>query len=157
MALAIGFAHQFEQMVVVNRLDLIRENHEAAVDFIELPAFEVITKLFATQTQRMPPRMLTQYQFRVRHTYRLRRHDFVRQAILEHAILMNAGLVRESIASDDGFVRLHRNTSDFLEQLVGGIQLFSDNAGLKWIAISAHSKRHYNFFERRIPCTFADA
>jgi len=39
-------------------------------------------------------------------------HDFVGFPVLEHAILMNAGFVGESIGADDGLVRLHRKSGD---------------------------------------------
>ena len=35
-------------------------------------------------------------------------HDLVRGALLEHAVLVDAGLVRERVAPDDRLVRLHR-------------------------------------------------
>ena len=119
MAFAIRFAHQFEQMMIVDRLDLIGKHHKEAINFIELAAVKMITKLFATQTQCMPPGMFAQHQLRIRHADRLRGHDFVGQAIFKHAILMDAGFVRERIAPDDGFVRLHRNAGNFFQQLAG--------------------------------------
>ena len=74
-------------------------------------------------------RVLTQHQFRVGHTYGLRRHDFVSQAVLEHAILMNAGFVRKCVTPDDGLVRLHWDAGNFLQQLAGGIQLLGSDTG----------------------------
>ena len=43
-------------------------------------------------------------------------HDFVGLAVLEHAVLMDAGFVRESIGADDGLVRLHRIAGDAGDQ-----------------------------------------
>src|SRR5579859_4205654 len=50
MALAVGFTHQFEQMMIVDRLDLIGQDYKKSIDFIELATVKVITKLFTPQT-----------------------------------------------------------------------------------------------------------
>ena len=55
MALAVSFANQFQQMMIVNILDLVGENHKPTIDFIELAAFEMIPELLATKTERMAP------------------------------------------------------------------------------------------------------
>src|SRR5256885_909047 len=82
---------------------------------------------------------LLQIALRIRDAHRLRSHDFVGEAILQHSMLMDAGLVRESVAPDDGLIRLHRNTSDFLEQLTRRIKFLTGDAGLIRIAIGTHS------------------
>ena len=51
--------------------------------------------------------MFAQHQFVAWHADRFGSHDFVAQRIADHAVLMNAGFVRESIAADDCLVRLH--------------------------------------------------
>ena len=51
MAFAVGFVDQAEQVVIVNLLDLVGEDHEFAIDFIELPPLEVIPKLIAAQAE----------------------------------------------------------------------------------------------------------
>ena len=37
-------------------------------------------------------------------------HDLVRRPLLQHSVLVDAGLVRERVAPDDGLVRLHRRS-----------------------------------------------
>src|SRR5438067_4473152 len=139
MALAVSFANQFEQVMIVHSLNLIGQNHKATIDFVEFAPLKTITELLTTKTERMPPRVLAEHQFRIRDAHRLRSHDFVGEAILQHSILMDAGLVRESVAPDDGLIRLHRNTSDFLEQLTRRIKFLTGDAGLIRIAIGTHS------------------
>ena len=39
-------------------------------------------------------------------------HDFVRFAMLEHAILMYAGFMSKRVGADDGLVRLNRKTGN---------------------------------------------
>ena len=50
--------------------------------------------------------MLAEHERRLRHADVLGAHDFVGAAILQHAVLVNAGFVRERVAADDRLVRL---------------------------------------------------
>src|SRR3546814_1291150 len=56
----------------------------------------------------MAARMLAEHQRRLGQPDRFRRHDFVGAGELQHAVLMDAGLVREGVGADDRLVRLHR-------------------------------------------------
>ncbi len=72
-------------------------------------------------------------------------------------MLVNAGLVRESIATRDGLIGLHGDMRDFAEQLAGGENLLADNGGGVGIAVGAHSHCHHDFFESGIARALADA
>ena len=50
-------------------------------------------------------------------------HDLVGLAVLEHAVLVDAGLVREGVGADDGLVGLHRIAGDGGDQLARGHDL----------------------------------
>ena len=63
----------------------------------------------------------------------------------------------ERVASGDGLVRLHRNAGDFAQQLAGGKQMLTGNAGLVRITIAAHVHRHHNLFESGVAGALADA
>ena len=54
---------------------------------------------------------------RVRNADFLGPHDLVGPSILEHAVLVNPGFVREGVASDDGLVRLDGFASERRQQL----------------------------------------
>src|SRR6266540_4595660 len=139
MALTIGFVDEPKQMVIVNMLDLVGQYHKLAVDLIQLSAFKMIAELLTTQAERMTSRVFAQHQFRIWHSDRLRRHDLVGQPVLQHAVLMDAGFVREGVAADDRLVRLHRNSSNFLKHLARGIELLGRNSGLIVVPVCAHS------------------
>ena len=62
--------NQFQQVVVLDSLNLIRENDEAPVDFVQLVAIEMVAQLFAAQAERVPPRMFAEHKFGIRHSYR---------------------------------------------------------------------------------------
>src|SRR5216683_871567 len=51
MGLAVGFVDQAEQVVIVNVLDLVGEDHEFAIDLIEFAALEMIAELIAAQAE----------------------------------------------------------------------------------------------------------
>src|SRR5215469_11465461 len=78
----VRVADEFEQVMILDVLDLVGEADEAAVDIVERPTIELIAELFAPHTESVTAGVLAQHQFRVRHAYRLRRHDFVGQRIL---------------------------------------------------------------------------
>ena len=60
----------------------------------------------------MPAAVLAQHQLAFGHADRLRIDDLVGGAFLQVAVLMDAGLVRERVAPDDGFVRLRPEGDD---------------------------------------------
>src|ERR1700692_4682565 len=104
----------------------------------------MITKLLTAKTQGMAPIVLAQHQFGIRYADGLRGHNLICEAVLEHPVLMDAGLVRESIAADDGLVRLHWNSGNFLEHLACRIKFLAGDASLVGIAIGTHSQRHHD-------------
>ena len=57
-------------------------------------------------------------------------HDLVVLPVLEHAVLVDAGLVRERVLADDGLVHLHREAGDLRDQPAGGEDLLGDDAGV---------------------------
>ena len=80
---------------------------DGLVDLIELGAIEREADLLAAALHGVAAGMLAEHQRRLRHADFLGPHDLVGPAILQHAVLVNAGLVREGVAADDGLVGLH--------------------------------------------------
>ena len=64
--------------------------------------------------------MLAQHQLRLRQADVLGVHDLVGGALLEHAVLVDAGLVGEGVLADDGLVALHLHAGDVRHQPAGG-------------------------------------
>src|SRR5208282_4404307 len=148
---------QFKQMAVLNLLDAVGKNYKSAIDLVQLAALKLVSQLFTAQRQRVPAGVLAQHQSRIGHAHRLRRHDFVGQRILEHAILVNSGLMRKRIAASDGLVWLHRDTCDFRQRLAGSVQLFGGNCGFVRITVAAYPHGHDDFFEGGIAGALANA
>ena len=64
-----AFPDELQQMMIGYMLDLIRQNYEQPIDFVEFPAFEVISQVLAAQAERVPPRMLAQNELGIRDPY----------------------------------------------------------------------------------------
>jgi len=85
-------------------------------------------------------------------------HDFIRLAILHHAMLVDAGFMGERVLADDGFVALDEHPSHVADEPAGREELFGINAGLKAAkGVFAGLERHDDFFQRGIAGAFADA
>src|SRR5258708_8979304 len=70
---------------------------------------------------------------------------------------MDPSLVREGIASGNGFVGLHRDSGDLAQQLAGREKLLADYTSVVRIAIGTDPHCHHNLFERSVAGAFADS
>ena len=86
-----------------------------------------------------------------------RRHDLVRARVLEHAILLDAALVREGVRPYDGFVGLDRDTRELLEQRAGRHKLVKLDTVLDPILIAADGEGHDDLFKGGVAGALADA
>ena len=130
---------------------------DRAVDLIELLAVERDAELFAAALHGVAARVLAEDERRLRHADFFRPHDLVGPAILQHAVLVDAGFVRERIAADDRLVGLHVLAGERAEQLAGGKDLARVDGRVERQAVGAHAGRHHDLFERRVAGALADA
>ena len=84
---------------------------------------ERVADLLAPALHRVTARVLAEHQRRLRHADFLGPHDFVGAAILQHAVLVDAGFVRERIAPDDRLVGLDALAGQRRQQLAGRVDL----------------------------------
>ena len=87
----------------------------------------------------------------------MRPHDLIRARILQHAVLVDAGFVREGVASDDRLVGLHRLLREACQELTGFVEPRRVDPGVVCQVIGAHAQRHHDFLERRVPRALANA
>ncbi len=87
----------------------------------------------------------------------MRRYDLIRRRIFDHPILVNPGFVRECVSPHDGLVRLHKDSSDFGQQLARRKQLLGHDRGLIRIVFRPHPHYHDQLFQRCIAGPLADA
>src|SRR6266852_8887802 len=98
----------------------------------------------------MASAMLTQHQLAFRHPDGPGVDDLVSGLLLEVSILMDAGLVGEGVASDDGFVRLWAEADDRAQHLARRIEMLGVDSSSEGITIVASLDRHHYFFERAV-------
>ena len=102
--------------------------------------------------------MLAQHQIRSRHhSHIFRAHDFIGLAVLQHAVLMNARLVRECVCTHDRLVALHHHARQLAHQAARRKQLLRLHARLQAIVIAPHLQRHHQLFQRTIARPLADS
>ena len=84
-------------------------------------------------------------------------HDLVGRGVLQHAVLVDAALVRERIPADDGLVVLHRERCRRRHHLRGAGQLRSVDLVPVGEFVVTHVDRHHDLFERSVAGALADA
>ena len=73
-------------------------------------------------------------------------------------MLVNAGLVRERIVADDGFVTLHDHAGEMRDETAGRVDLTRVDTGRQTAEnLGSHLQRHHDFFERSVAGAFAEA
>ena len=77
-------------------------------------------------------------------------HDFVGLAVLQHAVLMDAGLVGEGVGADDRLVGLHHEAGDRGNQARSLGDHLGVDAGLEGHRVVAGAQRHHDLFERGV-------
>jgi hypothetical protein len=101
--------------------------------------------------------VLAHHQRGLLHADGLRRHDLVGLGVLEHAVLVDAGLVGEGVAADDRLVELHRErvaaetSFEARVSMVVSILVQNGNTSLRTL------HRHHDLFERGVAGPLADA
>ncbi len=84
-------------------------------------------------------------------------HDLVGPRLLEHAVLVDAGLVGEGVAADDRLVALHLNAGDRRDQPAGGHEPWAVDPRVGVVVILPDAQGHDDLFERAIARPLADA
>ena len=87
----------------------------------------------------------------------LRAHDLVGLGILEHAVLVNAGLVGKGVLADDGLVVLDRKAGDGRDIPAGAGDVLGLDARLEEQPVAAHLQGHDDFLEGGIAGPLAHA
>src|ERR1700704_7104112 len=119
---------------------------EAAERRIEFLPRELNTSLGARTRKCVSARVLAE---RKRHAYAdvARIHDLVRPLVLQHPVLMDAGLVRERVCPDDSLVRLHEVARPRRYELRGGGDLLRVDSRLDLELVAADVQRHHDLLK----------
>src|SRR5450755_475186 len=105
----------------------------------------------------MPSTVLAEHQLAFRHADRFRIDDLIGRFLLEISVLMDAGLVRESVAPDNGLVRLRSEGDGGAQHLACAIEMLGLDAGREGITVVAGLDRHDDLLERAVSGALADA
>ena len=84
-------------------------------------------------------------------------HDLVGAAVGDHAVLVDAGFVREGVVADDGLVARDAGADHAGEQARGAVESLGADAGLDAVAIRPRAHRHHHFLQRAVAGALADA
>ncbi len=87
----------------------------------------------------------------------LRIHDLVRPRVLEHPVLVDAGLVGEGVRAHDRLVRLDDIARELGDEARGVADPADIDARLVAVSVGAYAERHRDLLECRHPGSLADA
>src|SRR5262249_45836760 len=106
--------------------------------------------------ERMPARVLAERK-RHRQSELLGIHDLVRLGVLEHPVLVDAGLVRERVRAHDRLVSLDGVARPRGDELRDAPDPADVDAGLAAERVPAYAERHHDLLERSVAGALADA
>ena len=120
------------QILVENFVLLVRQFLEAGKRGIErFFRFQLDAQFRQAGAEGVAAGMLAQHHLVGAPAHILGAHDFVGFAVLEHAVLMDAGFVGKGIGADDGLVGLHREAGNAGHQAAGRHDLGGVDAGCR--------------------------
>ena len=94
----------------------------------------------------VPPRVLAQHDVVLRDAHILGGHDLVSLPVLQDAMLMDAGFMREGVRADDGLVGRDGLADDPGQMPAGPENLAGLDAGLGAVAVAPGLERHDDLF-----------
>src|SRR4051812_33195509 len=148
---------ELTNLIVNDALLVVGQGDEPRVQVVELRLPEGDSQLLAARPQGMATAVLSEDQPALGDTHGLGIDDLVRGPLLEEAVLVDAGLVREGVAADDRLVRLHGHADDLGQQLARRIELRGLDAGLVPEGVAPRLQNHDDLLERAVAGALADA
>ncbi len=101
--------------------------------------------------------VLAQHQLALAQADGARVHDLVGALVLEHAILMDAGLVGEGVGADDGLVGLHHHAGVAADHVAAAVDLLGDDVAIDLVHLMAGVEGHGDLFQAGVAGPLADA
>ena len=119
----VAAVDQSDDVGVVDVFLLVGEGDEVVEDLLKRLVVELVAQFGHPVAEGMPAAVLAQHEVRADEADVFRPHDFVGGALLQHAVLVDAGLVGEGVLPDDRLVPLDDHAGDRRDQPAGGAQL----------------------------------
>ena len=121
-------------------------------------AGDLVAEVHQRGLQRVAAGVLAEHdRVRVVEADRGRGHDLVGRALLEHAVLVDAGLVLEGVAAHDRLVGLHAVAGQARDEPAGAGDLARVDAGREADVGLARAQQHHDLLERRVARALAEA
>ena len=136
---------------------LVRDRLEALERLVQRAALDLEAELLQGVLECMAAGVLAQDD-RVRLEADLGRvHDLVGGALLEHAVLVDAGLVGERVPPNNSLVRRNGVAGQAGDQPAGARQLARVDVRVQAMRVAAGPKQHHDLLERAVAGALADA
>ena len=136
---------------------LVRDLLEALERGVQHLAGDLVAQLLQRALERVAAGVLAEHERVGLEPDGRRVHDLVGRALLEHAVLVDAGLVGERVAADDRLVRLHRVAGEARDQAARARDLARVDAGVQPADVGgARVQQHHDLLERRVARALAD-
>ena len=149
--------HDRNQIGIIDLAMFVGGSLELGKDPAQLLGRGRIAQLGQALGQGVLARMLAQNQGRARSAHAFRGHDLVGAAVGQHAVLVDAGLVREGILADDCLVRRHGGAGDARQALAGRPDMGGVGMADGREDVGPHLQGHDDFFHRAIAGPLTDA
>ena len=153
----MALVHERLEILVVDLLLLVRQIKEGVVHLVELFLVKLVAELLQTMLQSRMARTRREHDLGLAGADLFRIYDFVGIALLQHAILMDAGGVRERVGADDGLVHLHVDAGDGRNQAGGLKELAGVDVGVGVKLLTVHLDAHDHFLHGRVARALAQA
>ena len=148
---------QRQQILVEDLALAVGQGGELPIDLRELQLAQVVAQLAVASLERVAARVLAEHERRARDPDHLGPDDLVGQPVLQHAVLMDAGLVGEGVPADDRLVGLREAAGEVGKQLAGAVDLAGLHVAAEAQGRAAHVAGHDQLLHRRVPGALADA
>ena len=144
-------------VLVVDRALAVGEILEAAERVVQRVVAELVAQLPQLVAERRATRVLAHDKRGLGDAHCFGPHDLVGRLVLQHAVLMNAALMREGVAADDRLVELHRERRHRRHDLRRAVEHRRHDTGAIRQDVRARRNGHHHLFERRVARPLADA
>ena len=148
--------HEGDDVLVENVLFLIGEVLESAEGVVERRVLDLVTEFLQFAAEGMTAGVFSHDQGRLRQTHRLGSHDLVGSRVLEHAVLVDAGLVGEGVGPDDRLVGLDDEAGDRRNQPRSLHDVLALDPGLPGEEVAAGPDGHDDLFHGRVAGPLAE-
>ena len=153
----MALVHERLEILVVDLLLLVSQIKEGIVHLVELLLVKLVAELLQAVLQRGMARTRGEHDLGLAGADLFRIDDLIGVALLQHAVLMDAGGMRERVGADDSLVHLHVDAGDGRNQAGSLEELAGVDVGVGVKLPTVHLDAHDHFLHGRVACTLAQA